>query len=123
MEVLTDGWGLGGRFFTPWFLQNIPTWQLWYLAAVAGLLLSMIGVAFGALWVRWRATGLLVGFGVLALTLVAVAWLLTVGGAWGSWGDYLAGHAPAVSATWLVPVALAFGACGYLVLRRATPRA
>jgi len=123
VERLTDGWGLGGRFFAPWFLADLPAWQLWYLNAVTGLLLAMLGVAAGAVWVRWRATGLYLFIGGFLLLIVAVLWLMTVTESWGSLGGYLGNHSPMVVATWTLPATALCGVGGYLVLRRATPRA
>jgi len=123
VERLTNGWGLGGRFFAPWFLADLPAWELWYLNMVAGLLLAMLGVAAGAVWVRWKATGLYLFLGALALLIIAVVWLMTVTASWGSLGDYLGSHSPLVVGTWTLPATALWGVAGYLVLRRATPRA
>lgn len=123
VERLTNGWGLGGRFFAPWFLADLPAWQLWYLNVVAGLLLAMLGVATGAVWLRWKATGLYLFLGVLALLLIAAVWLMTVTASWGSLGTYLGSHSPVVGATWTLPATALFAVAGYLLLRRATPRA
>ncbi len=122
VERLTNGWGLGGLFFAPWFLADLPAWQLWYLNVVAGLLLAMLGVAAGAVWVRWKATGLLLFLGTLAIMIVAALWLMTVTHSWGTLGDYLGSHSPVVSATWTLPVTALCAVAGFLVLRRATPR-
>lgn len=123
VERLTDGWGLGGRFFAPWFLADLPAWQLWYLNTVVGLLLAMVGVAAAAVWVRWKAAGMYVFFGGLALLVVGAVWLMTVSDAWGSLGRYLSTHEPVLIATWTLPVTALSAAVGYLLLRRATPRA
>lgn len=122
LERLTNGWGLGGRFFAPWFLADLPAWQVWYVNAVAGLLLAMLGMATGAVWVRWKTTGLYLFIGGLALLLVAVVWLVTVTGSWGSLQAYLGSHSPVVVATWTLPATALCGVCGYLLLRRATPQ-
>ena len=123
VERLTDGWGMGGQFFAPWFLGDLPGWQVWYLNSVAGLGLAMLGVALGAVWVRWKATGLYLFLGALAVLIVVVLWAMTTTDSWGNLGAYLGSHSPVVVATWTVPAAVLSGAIGYLVLRRATPRA
>lgn len=123
VERLTNGWGLGGQFFAPWFLADLPAWQLWYVNAVAGLLLAMLGVATGAVWVRWKATGLYLFFGLLTLLLVLVLWLVTVTESWGGLQAYLGSHPPVTVASWTLPATALCGVCGYLLLRRATPRA
>ncbi len=123
VERLTNGWGLDGRFFAPWILADLPAWQLWYVNALAGLLLAMLGVAAGAVWVRWKATGLYVFLGGLAAVIVGTLWLMTVTESWGSLGDYLGSHTPVVAATWTLPATALLAVAGYPVLRRATPRA
>lgn len=122
VERLTDGWGLGGRFFAPWLLADLPAWQVWYLNAVVGLLLAMLGAVAATVWVRWKALGLYGFFGVVALLGVGVGWLMTVSRSWGSLGVYLSTHEPVLIATWTLPVSAACAGAGYLLLRRATPR-
>lgn len=123
VERLTDGWGLGGRFFAPWFLADLPAWQLWYLNTVVGLLLAMIGTVAAAVWVRWKAVGLYAFFLLSALLLIGAAWLVGVTESWVPLGRYLSTHEPALSVTWTLPVTALCAAVGYLLLRRATPRA
>ncbi len=123
IERLTNGWGLGGRFFAPWFLADLPAWQLWYLNMVAGMLLAMLGVAAGAVQVRWKTPGLYLFIGGISLLMVAAVWLMTVTESWGNLGAYLANHSSVALATWTLPVTALCGVCGYLVIRRATPRA
>ncbi len=122
-ERLTNGWGLGGQFFAPWGLEVLSVWQLWCFYAAACLLFAMLGVATGAVWVRWRATGLYLFLGLLALLFIAVVWLVTVTASWGDLGTYLVSRSPAVSVAWTLPITALCGVCGHLVLRRATPRA
>jgi len=123
VEGLTDGWGMGGRFFAPWFLAELPGWEVWYLFTVSGWGIAMLGIALGAVWVRWKATGLYLFLGALAVLIVLVLWAMTTTDSWGSLGDYLGSHSPALVATWTLPAAVLSGTIGYLVLRRATPRA
>ncbi|MCV2395359.1 hypothetical protein OEB99_13665 [Actinotalea sp. M2MS4P-6] len=123
VERATDGWGLGGRFFAPWFLADLPAWQLWYLNAAVGLMLAMIGTVVATMWVRWKALGLYTFFGAFAVILVATGWSLTVSESWGSLGRYLTTHEPAAIVSWTLPVSLLCGLLGFAILRRATPRA
>lgn len=123
VERLTDGWGLGGRFFAPWFLADLPVWQLWYLNAVVGLLFAMIGAVAATVWVRWKAVGIYVFFFLAAVLLIGVAWLMGVTESWAPLGRYLTTHEPALIVTWTLPVAALCAGIGYLLLRRATPRA
>ncbi len=123
VERLTDGWGLGGRFFAPWFLADLPAWQLWYLNAVVGLLFAMIGAVAATVWVRWKAVGLYAFFFLSALLLIGAAWLMGVTESWAPLGRYLTTHEPALIVTWTLPFAALCAGLGYLLLRRATPRA
>ncbi len=92
VERLTDGWGVGGRFFAPWFLAELPAWELWYINATAGLLLALLGLILGAVWVRWRVLGLYLFLGAFALLIIAAVWLMTVTDSWAGLGDYLGSH-------------------------------
>ena len=104
VERITDGWGLGGRFFAPWFLADLPAWQLWYLNAVVGLLFAMIGAVAAAVWVRWKAVGLYTFFFLAALLVIGAAWLMGVTESWVPLGRYLSTHEPALIVTWTLPV-------------------
>jgi hypothetical protein len=122
IETATHGWGLGGRMFSAVYFGDV--WWQRLLVFFFGLLFFLfIGSLFAAVWVRWKANGMIVlfgGIGVIVLGLVALA---TLTGSWMSFADVFAGATPLSIASWLLaPAAVAAGA-GFLILRRATARA
>ncbi|MGV8978193.1 MAG: hypothetical protein ACOH17_09130 [Cellulomonas sp.] len=123
VERLTDGWGLGGRFFAPWVLADLPAGQLWYVNMMAELMLAMLGVAAGTVWVRWKAVGIYALIGTLALLGIAASWLMTVTDSWAGLAGYLGSHSPVAVVTWTLPATALCALAGYLLLQRATPQA
>lgn len=122
VENASDGWGMGGRFFQPWFLPDASFLELVYLYAVGGIVLASIGAAAAAMWVRWKAYGLYAFFVGLAVLVIGGLWLVSVASGWDEVGDYLGRTSPMLVVSWGLPVtALCLGA-GWLLLRRATPR-
>ncbi len=122
IEVATGGWGLGGSMFSAVYFGDV--WWQRLLVFFFGLLFFLfLGSLFAAVWVRWKATGMIVLFGVLGLLIVAGIAFETLSGSWTAFGEVLAGATPLSIASWLlVPAAIAAGA-GFLILRRATARA
>jgi hypothetical protein len=122
IEVATGGWGLGGSMFSAVYFGDV--WWQRLLVFFFGLLFFLfLGSLFAAVWVRWKATGMIVLFGVLGLLIVAGVAYATLSGSWIAFGEVLAGSTPLGIASWLlVPAAIAAGA-GFLILRRATARA
>ncbi|HMO11196.1 MAG TPA: hypothetical protein PKB06_06805, partial [Actinotalea sp.] len=109
VERATDGWGLGGRFFTPGPIQGWSLGELWWVLVMTAMLFAFVGVVAATAWVRWKALGLYLVIGGTALLLIGAAWLMTVTESWGPLGTYLGEHSPALSATWTLPVTLACG--------------
>ena len=121
IENATNGWGLGGRMFTPVYLG--PDWGTQLFATFVGLLFFLfVGAGFGAVFVRWRAIGLTTAFAVLTLVVVGGAVLLTLTGTWGAFGEFFVANGWLGSYAWsLVPTAVA-AIGGFFLLRGATPR-
>jgi hypothetical protein len=121
IERATDGWGLGGRMFTPVYFGDE-----WYVQifAVAVLLLFFffVGSISGAIYVRYKSFGVTLFWCIVAVAVVGTAALLTLVGGWESFGKFFA-EAGFVGgyATSLVPTVIA-AVAGFFVLRRATPR-
>ena len=121
IERATNGWGLGGRMFTPMYFGD-----QWYVQAfaVAALLLFFffVGSISGAIYVRYKAFGVTLLWCIIALGVVGLAALLTLTNGWEAFGKFF-GDAGFVGgyATSLVPTVIA-AVAGFFVLRRATPR-
>lgn len=124
VETATGGWGVGGAMFNAIYFGLPGTaWPLWLFHVFAGFLLFFgIGTLFGAIFVRWRTKGLILFFAVLALALMGAATFATTAGTWGLVGEFFGTLGFTGSYALAVGVAAVAGVCGFLVLRRATPR-
>jgi hypothetical protein len=122
IEIATNGWGLGGRMFAPLFFTN----SFWLLRFVmyfcAFMFLLFIGTAGATLYVRWRATGLVVFFGIIAVLLLGAVAYFTLGHQWPAVGTWFTQSGPVGVTLWLLLPAAVCGIAGFFVIRRATPR-
>ncbi len=121
IERATNGWGVGGRMFSPVYFGDT-----WYAQAfcvfVALLFFLFVGSISGAIYVRYKAFGITLFWCLVALGLIGGAALVTLVGAWGAVGNFFATAGLVGSFAWsLVPTAIA-AIAGFFVLRRATPR-
>lgn len=122
IERATDGWGVGGRFFSPFFLLEVPLWQVALAYAAAITFMAMLGAAVAAVFVRWGTTGMLVFFGALGVVLIGVIYLVTRADAWGAVGRFFEGSSLVELSGWAVALAAVFALVGHLLLRRASIR-
>jgi hypothetical protein len=122
LEVATSGWGMHGAMFAPTYFTN----QSWLLRFVMYLLVFLfflfVGSAAASVFVRWRATGLIVFFAIIAVIIVAAIAVLTLGNDWPGLGNYVGSVGALGVVLWtLVPTAIS-AIAGFFILRRATPR-
>jgi hypothetical protein len=121
IERATNGWGLGGRMFTPIYFGE--TWWERLLICFFGLLFFFfVGSSLAAVWVRWKVTGMVVFFTVLAVLLLGGITALTLTASWIGFGAALAAAGPLGIASWLLVPAAIGAVVGYFILRRATTR-
>ena len=122
LEIATNGWGVGGRMFAPLFFTN----SFWLLRFVmyfcAFLFLLFIGTAGATFYVRWRATGLTIFFGIIAVLIVAAGAGFTLWHQWPAVGNWFDQAGPVGVTLWLLPLAAVCAIAGFFVLRRATPK-
>ena len=124
LETATNGWGVHLRMFTAIYFGGGETeiWQRLVIFFCVMLFFFFTGAAFAAVYVRWKAFGLVLSFLVLGAALVGVIALFTYTQTWNLVGEFFANNQAIGVGLWLlVPTAVA-GIAGYLVLRRATPR-
>lgn len=121
LERATNGWGIGGRMFTAVYYGDQPLQNL-YIYFLGMLFFFFVGSAFGAVFVRWKGTGITFTFIGIGLVTIGVLALIGLVNGWAAIGSFFAsaGLVGSVSLS-LVITALA-GLAGFLVLRRATPR-
>lgn len=121
IERATNGWGLGGRMFTAIYFGDHPLVQLFATFALF-LFFFFIGAVAGAVFVRFRSTGVITFFAILALILIGGAALFTLTGSWGSFAQFFVDAGFVGSYAWsLVPTAI-FAVIAFFTIRRATPR-
>jgi hypothetical protein len=122
IEIATNGWGVGGRMFAPlWFTNSF--WLLRFVMYFcAFLFLLFIGTAGAAFYVRWRATGLIAFFAIIAVVVLAAVAYFTLGHHWNLVGQWIDRSGPVGITLWLLLPAAISAIAGFFVLRRATPR-
>jgi len=122
LEDATGGWGFGGHMFTSVYFGVGPWYTRFVLFFVLLLFFFFVGAAFAAVYVRWKANGMIVLFAAITLLVVAAGALVTLVDAWPAVGGWFDDNGVNGVILWsLVPTVVA-GITGYFVLRRATPR-
>lgn len=120
VEKATGGWGFNGQVFAlGWISQNNAAIQILFYF-VAMVLLFMIGFWAATVYMRWKASGLLVagiGFAVLVLGMVALA---TLNDAWPQVGAWFAAMQVLGLSIVLGVLCVLLAGGSYLTLRRAT---
>ena len=121
IEEATNGWGLGGRMFTPIYYGEGWGQRLFaYFAAF--LFFFSVGMAAASIWVRWKANGLTAFFIGLGVLVVGGGALLTVTNSWVAFGQFFANAGFIGSYAWSLVVSAIAAVGGFFVLRRATPK-
>jgi hypothetical protein len=122
IENATNGWGLGGHFFTAAYFSN-GSWLLRFVIYLLLFLFAMfIGSVAASIFVRWKATGLTAFFAGVTLLLLGVVAIITLNNGWlGFWGWFGDAGSLGVALWSLVPTAIA-AVAGYFILQRATPK-
>ena len=123
LEEATGGWGLGGYFFRTFYFATDAGWLAqWWIYFCWLVYFLFTGTVFAAMYVRWKAMGLIVSFGLLAALVVALVAVFTLSDSWlAFWEAIDALGTLGVASVALIPAVLA-AVIGHLVLRRATPR-
>ncbi len=120
IEKATGGWGMNGQLFAlGWIAENNAAVQILFYF-VAMVLLFMIGFWCATVYLRWKATGMLIvsiGFGVILLALIA---MLTLNGWWVPFGNWLGSLTTLGVALMLGSICLVLAGGSYLTLRKAT---
>ena len=122
IEDATDGWGLGGHMFTSVYF-GVGDWYVRFgLFFTIFAFFFFLGAAFAAVYVRWRAVGMIALWAAITLGIVAIIALVTFTDSWPAVGTWFVDTGVNGVIAWtLVPTVVAAFAA-YVVLRRATPR-
>jgi hypothetical protein len=122
VEEATDGWGLQGSMFTTvWFGDGGALERTW-IFFVLFLFFFFTGAVFAAIYVRYKANGLLAAMIGLGALLIAAAALLTFTGSWPRFAEFFVTWGWVGSYTWSLVLTAIAGVAGFFVLQRATPR-
>ena len=121
VEVATDGWGLNGQlYFLGWAADSPAIVQILFNFLVM-LALYMTGFWFATVYKRWRATGMVVVWSIIAVALVGLIGLVTWKGWWPPVGAWFTVQTPLSVSGWTALFCTVLGVGSYLTLRRATP--
>jgi hypothetical protein len=124
IERATNGWGLDGQMFTAIYFAGEEALYVQAWVFFCTLLFSLfLGSAFAGVWVRWKAFGLVTSFIVLAFVLVGIVAIATFAELWGSIWTTITELGFVGVATWSLVATAIFAVLGYVLLRRATPKA
>jgi hypothetical protein len=122
VEHATNGWGLHVRFFGLGLVDRYAPPVQFAVYAVPLLFMTLFGAALGAVYLRWRANGVLAFTAALVVVLGGGAALIGFTGGWPAVADWLTGTSPvALIAGWPLPLVAALAAGSWLALRRANP--
>ncbi len=121
VESWTNGGGVGLNFFASGTLWQAEWWQAFLFSVLAFLLFFGIGAATASVYVRWRATGMYVFWGVVVVVVLGGAALATWLEAWGQVGEFFAWAGVLGSAAWSLIITALCALAAWLILRRATP--
>lgn len=122
IETASNGWWLNGQIFTILAASNGSLLDYWFVFFALQLFCCVVGAAIATVYMRWRITGMVVFWIVLAVALVGGVALITYTESWGAIGQWLnASGAVGLSAQSLIFTALA-GLAGFAILRKATPK-
>lgn len=122
VERVTDGFGTGFHHFTAmWFgaLAAGGVWLSWFALQLA---IFAIGAGFAAVWLRWRAFGVVAVWAAIVLVGLALISIVVLTGGVGAVTEWFAGITlTGLFAGLLIPALIAL-AGGWVVLRKATAR-
>ncbi|MGL3805983.1 hypothetical protein ACSYDW_07775 [Paeniglutamicibacter sp. R2-26] len=120
IEKATGGWGMNGQLFAlDWIAQNNAAVQILFYF-VAMVLLFMIGFWCATVYLRWKATGMLiVGLGAAVLLLALIA-MLTLNDWWIPLGTWLGSLSALGVSLMMGAVCVLLAGGSYVTLRKAT---
>jgi hypothetical protein len=124
IESATNGWGLGGAMFNSFYFGFDISWgERLFNVFAAFAFFFFIGSVFGAIYVRYRARGLILFFLALAVVLIGLVALITLSASWGAFGQFFVRVGFTGAYALSLVLSLIAGVAAHLILRRATPRA
>lgn len=123
IEKATDGWGFNGSFFVPFWMQEASFGERWIAWFGLFTVFFFLGAAVATVFVRWGSNGLIVFFVTLSVAILAAVYVIVrfdLGSELGAW--FTSRSIVELAGVGLLASAVA-GGIGFLLMRRATPRA
>lgn len=122
LETASNGWWLNGQIFTILAESNGSLLDYWFVFFATQVLCCFLGAAIATIYMRWRLTGMVVFWIVLAAAIVGGMALIAYTNSWGALGEWLVSSgAVGLAGQSLLVTALA-GLAGFAILRGATPK-
>lgn len=122
IEQATDGWGIGGKFFAAIYFGGGAWYERAFVILALFLFFLFVGAATASVYVRWKATGMIVFFASLGALIIAALAVVILNNLWAEIGNWFQVTGATGVAAWsLVPTLLA-ALAGYAILRRATAK-
>lgn len=121
LEEMTNGWGMGATLFAPVYF-GATVLQRIFVEFVLFLFFLFFGAAIATVWVRWKASGVVVFFIIVGVILVALIALATFTDSWSAVGEALVNLGILGVASWSLVLTAISATAGFFLLRRATPR-
>ncbi|GGF11276.1 ABC transporter permease [Subtercola lobariae] len=121
IEEATTGWGLGGHMFSTVWFGTGSLGQRLSSEFFAFLFFFFVGAAISTVYLRWRATGMIVLWGSIVLIGVAAAALITFANGWPAVGTWFLNAGVYGVVLWSLVITVISAFFGFRILRRATP--
>jgi hypothetical protein len=121
IEDATNGWWVGGTMFTAVYFGENPLQRLFIFFTIL-MFFFFVGSAVAAVYVRWKAFGMILFFTALALIVVGFFGLVTVTNSWDAVGAWFIANGLLGTYAWSLVLTAIAAITGYLVLRKATPK-
>ena len=121
LEDVTNGWWIGGTMFTAVYFGENPLQRLFIYFTIL-MLFFFLGSAVAAMYVRWKALGMIAFFVGLPFLLVGIGALVSVTDSWEAVGNWFVTTGLVGTFAWTLVLTAICAVTGYLVLRKATPK-
>lgn len=121
LELATGGWGMRGYFFhLPWMWEAGPLGAGITFFTIS-MLFFVVGFWAATIFKRFGSVVLTVTLIGISLVLVAIAWLITIAGAWPVLWEGAIGIGALGLALWGLVLVILLAVASFFTLRRAVP--
>lgn len=121
LEDATNGWWVGGTMFTAVYFGENPLQRLFIYFTIL-MLFFFLGSAVAAMYVRWKALGMIAFFVGLPFLLVGIGVIVTATEKWPAVGAWFVANGLVGTYAWTLVLTAICAITGYFILRKATPK-